>query len=126
MVPNDGGGLTLPNLVEVATPQLILPPGERANIEAERRAMLEAIEAEEAEYGTSDEDLLDDTEQTLAERVRHTVCRCCGHQRLCFLPARLCEKCLKKAAEAAGVPFPGGGGQVEFNRAQRRAARRKK
>lgn len=107
--------LILPNLVPVES-KLILSP------EAERERQLAAIEAEEAERQAYEEE--DDA--PLSERCRQTVCKNCGHLKLCFLPARLCEKCLKKAAEAAGVPFPKPGNRLPPNRAQRRAAARRK
>ena len=99
--------LILPNLVPVES-QLILSP------EAERERQLAAIAAEEEDY--------EELEAPLSERVRLGVCKACGHQKLLFLPARLCEKDLKKAAEAAGLPFPEAGARQPMNRAQRRAA----
>lgn len=117
MTPDEG--LITPQLVPV-TKQLILSP----EAERERAQMLAELEAAEAER-REDDPGYDDPEPTLAERVRRTVCAKCGHVKLCFLPARLCEPCLKRAAEAAGVPFPKAGGGVPLNRQQRRAASRK-
>lgn len=119
MTPNDG--LILPNIVPVES-KLILPPGEREAIEAEREAMLAAIEAEEAERGDDD----DEDDVPLSARCRKAICHDCGHLKLVFLPAKLCEKCLHKAADAAGLPFPKPGGRLPMNRAQRRAAARRK
>lgn len=111
-------GLLLPNLVPVEN-RLILSP------EAERERALALIEAEEAERRAEDPAYADE-ELPLSARCKQSICADCGHQKLVFLPARLCEKCLQKAAEANGLPFPKPGNSMRMNRAQRRAARRKR
>lgn len=105
--------LSLPNLVPVEN-RLILSP----EAQSERAAMLAAIEAEEAERADEVEE-----EIPLNQRCRFSVCKECGHQKLVFLPAKLCEKCLKRKAEEAGVPFPSPG-QAALNRAGRRRLQR--
>lgn len=104
---NEESGLLLPNLVPVEN-KLILSP------EAERERMLAAIEAEEREA--------EERNVPLRERVRHGVCRHCSKRKTLFLPAKLCEKCLRKAAEAAGMEMPEPAARQPMNRAQRRKA----
>ncbi len=109
-------GLILPALVPVANRLLLSPEAESA-----RAAQLRAIDEAEDERRDEDEGY-DDPEPSLSERVRQTVCRKCGHRKLCFLPARLCEPCLKKAAASVDIPFPRVSSGGPMNRAQRRAA----
>ena len=106
---NEDSGLLLPNIVPIEK-KLILSP------EAERERMLAAIEAEEAEAELR-------ADVPLAERVRIGICKGpCGKQQLLFLPAKLCEKCLRKAAEEAGLEMPAPAPRQHMNRVQRRKA----
>lgn len=103
--------------------ELILPPSELQLLtpaaEAERNDLREAEEAREA--------LADAERQWAAYKaysdggqvrtdIKHGVCRGCSKRRQLWLPASICTKCLKKAAEAAGIDIdqpPVGGPEGE-------------
>lgn len=112
---NPDNELLLPNLVPVEN-RLILSP------EAERERQLALIEELEAEQG----DLAEPDELELRDRAVHGVCRRCGHRKLLFKPAMLCEKDLRQAAEDAGLAMPPARQLRPANRAERRRAARKR
>lgn len=112
MTPDSG--LILPSLVPVEH-KLILSP------EAERQRQLDAIAEAEESYDRSDhDDTFDGPPPELSERCRLGVCHACGHQRLVFVPAMLCERCLSAAAKAEGLDMPPPASFRRMNRAERR------
>lgn len=45
--------------------------------------------------------------------IKHGICRPCGRRRILWLPAALCEKCLRLAAERLAVDVARNDGTVE-------------
>lgn len=112
---NPDSGLILPALVP-ATNELILSP--QAKID--RQAMLDAIEAEEAEHEDNPELLRPETE--LRDRVKLGVCHRCSKRKLLFKPALVCSHCLERLAAEHGLALPEPAAGRPMNRAERRKA----
>ena len=113
---NPDNGLYLPQVVP-AERKLILSP----EAKAERKAQLESIADEEAAF--QEEHDVPETPVDLADRVKLAVCRSCGHSKLLFKPALLCEPCLTKAAIQHGLTMPPPATRRPANRAERRRNR---
>ena len=122
---NPDNGLYLPQvvpaerkLISAGTSALILSP----EAERERQAMLDALAAEDAAFQEGHD--VPETPIDLADRVKLGVCHTCGHSKLLFKPAMLCERCLTKAAEEHGLTMPAPATRRPANRAERRRNRR--